>query len=398
MEKNEKIRLGIVYVFVFILAIYMDVQKGNLENDIYIVRDEVGGETKEVDLILNVDNILEDYELSVEIEPRQVTEKEAENYIKKAIEEIDIDFKKIEGKIPLKETYESGIVEAEWNFSPVGVIGTDGEIQYEKISPEGVIVTATVVLECGAYEKIYSFPFQLEKAEMKEEDKVEEDLSLWLENQQQLEGEEKFQLPTTLAGFKTEWKEKKEYFSVKILCLELISVVLILWGKKKEKESMEKKKKEQREMVYPDVLNQLLILLEAGMTARQAWHKIAEQYKEKQRKQLVEESEVYGAILQMDRRLSEGEKERIAYEGFAQQMNTICYRRMVRLLVNNLEKGSKDICQQLGLEAKQAYDQRLLLAKKLGEEASTKMLIPLMLMMVIVMVIVMAPAIMGFAI
>lgn len=398
MEKKEKIRLGIVYVLIFFLALFMDVQKGDLENETYIIRDEVGGETKEVDLILNLDDVFEDYELSVEVEPRQVTEEEAESYMEKAMMEIEEDFEKIERIVPLKEMYVSEIVEAEWSFSPAGIIGTDGEIEFQKVPQEGVIITATVILGCGAYEKIYSFPVQLERAELTEMEKVTEALSVWFENQQQLEGEEKFQLPATLAGITAEWKEKKEYFSIKILCLEFLSIVLISWGKRKEEENTKKKEQELKEMIYPDVLNQLLILLEAGMTTRQAWHRIAEQYGEKKKKLLVGESEVYEAILQMDRRLMEGEKERTAYEGFAQQMNTMCYRRLIRLLVNNLEKGSKDICQQLSLEAKQAYEQRLLLAKKIGEEASTKMLIPLMLMMVLVMVIVMAPAIMGFSI
>jgi len=48
--------------------------------------------------------------------------------------------------------------------------------------------------------------------------------------------------------------------------------------------------------------------------------------------------------------------------------------------------------------SEQAYEQRVLLAKRLGEEASTKMLIPLMLMMVLVMGIVMIPAIISFSI
>ena len=98
----------------------------------------------------------------------------------------------------------------------------------------------------------------------------------------------------------------------------------------------------------------------------------------------------------MDRRLTEGENERNAYETFVGQMDSMSYRRLMRLLINNLEKGSKDICHQLNVEAGQAYEQRLLLAKKLGEEASTKMLIPMMLMMILVMVIVMAPAMIGF--
>ena len=138
--------------------------------------------------------------------------------------------------------------------------------------------------------------------------------------------------------------------------------------------------------------------MEAGMTTRQAWHRIAYQYSEKRKKALIEDSEVYAAIVQMDRKLADGENERSAYESLVTQMDSMCYRRLMRLLINNLQKGNKDICQQLGIEAKQAYEQRILLAKKLGEEASTKMLIPMMLMMLVVMAIIMAPAMMGFAV
>ena len=92
-----------------------------------------------------------------------------------------------------------------------------------------------------------------------------------------------------------------------------------------------------------------------------------------------------------------GEKERIAYERFAMELDVVCYRRLVRVLIGNLEKGSGDIGAYLEEESKKAYEERVLLAKKLGEEASTKMLFPLMLMMLLVMGIVMAPAIIRFS-
>lgn len=398
MEKKEGIKLALVYVFVFLIALYVDTKSGVLEEAGTIVRDELGGESVDVDLLLGVEDVFQEEEVFLEVEPRRVTEEEAERFFSKAIETIELDFSNVQDGIPLKESYEEDLVEAEWSFSPTGVVDADGGFLSEKIPEEGLTITATVLLTCGNYEKTYRFPFRLEKPEITVKEQVEKELSDWIKEQQEKEGEELFQLPTELAGYATEWKEKKEYLSLKILVLEVLSVVLLVFAKKKEKENMEEKRRQQRELLYPEILNQLLILLEAGMTTRQAWHRIAYQYKEKQKKQLVEESEVYTAILQMDRRLSEGEKEKAAYENFAKQMDTMSYRRLVRLLVNNLEKGSKDICQQLSLEAKQAYDQRLLLAKKLGEEASTKMLIPMMLMMVLVMVIVMAPAVMGFSI
>ena len=47
-------------------------------------------------------------------------------------------------------------------------------------------------------------------------------------------------------------------------------------------------------------------------------------------------------------------------------------------------------------ESDDAFKERKLLAKKLGEEASTKMLVPLMLMMIVVMAIIIAPAVLSF--
>ena len=54
------------------------------------------------------------------------------------------------------------------------------------------------------------------------------------------------------------------------------------------------------------------------------------------------------------------------------------------------------VCNYLEEEEHRAYTERILLAKKLGEEASTKMLLPLLLMMMLVMGIVLAPAMIGF--
>ncbi len=398
MQKKEKTILIIVYLLTFLLAIYMDIKQGKLEAGEIIYRNDVGEDEIDVELLLEVDGVFENHSVDLTIEPRKLTANEAEKYFKVVTEKIDKDFEKIDSIVPIKKNYEKGIIKAKWSFSPVGYIGIDGIIDSAKIPEEGMLFTATVVLQSGTYEKVYQFPFFLDKPVLSPQEKVEQELSAWFDKQQNMEGESVFQLPKEIAGYSLEWKEKGEYLTVKILILEILSVVLLFFARKKEKENAEKKKYQQREIVYPELINQLLILLEAGMTTRQAWRRIAIQYAEKRKQKLVEESEVYNAIVQMDKQLSEGEKERIAYENFMNQMELMSYRRLMRLLINNLEKGNRDICVQLSLEAKQAYDKRLLLAKKLGEEASTKMLIPMMLMMVLIMVIVMAPAIMGIQI
>lgn len=395
MEKKEIFRLGIIYILVFFLAVCSDVRNSVLEDNI-IEREQVGGDSTHVDLLLDVGDEVKDYEVSLEIEPAQITEKEAEEYFSKAIKQIDSEYKKITRSVPIKESYEKGLVEAEWSFSPAGIIKTDGNIVFEKVPEEGVILVANALLQSGAYERIYSFPFKLYPPQWTLQERIQQELETYIAKQQKKEGTTDFYLPKEVNGLPATWKENKEYICFKVLLLEIVSFVLLVFAKKKENESLMEKQRYKRELQYPEIVNQLLILMEAGMTTRQAWHRIAYQYNEKRKKQLVEESEVYAAIVQMDRRLSEGENERSAYENFVKQMDSMCYRRLMRLLINNLQKGNKDICQQLGIEAKQSYEQRILLAKKLGEEASTKMLIPMMLMMMVVMAIIMAPAMMGF--
>ena len=62
------------------------------------------------------------------------------------------------------------------------------------------------------------------------------------------------------------------------------------------------------------------------------------------------------------------------------------------LLSQNLRKGTKGLTNLLQREAQEAFEERKNMAKKLGEEAGTKLMIPLFLMLAVVFVIVTVPA------
>ena len=62
------------------------------------------------------------------------------------------------------------------------------------------------------------------------------------------------------------------------------------------------------------------------------------------------------------------------------------------LLSQNLRKGTKGLTQMLRMEAIQAFEERKARAKRLGEEAGTKLLAPMFLMLAVVLVIVIVPA------
>ena len=72
--------------------------------------------------------------------------------------------------------------------------------------------------------------------------------------------------------------------------------------------------------------------------------------------------------------------------------------KFTNLLVQNLKKGSNGILAALRQEAKNAFEERRNMARKLGEEAGTKLLLPMMLMLGIVMVLIIIPAYFSFSV
>lgn len=397
MEKKDIKKLGLVFAAILLLSIYMDRSKGNLTATGSILRNEAGGNEKEVHLSLDMEGIGKDYEYLLKVEPVRVTGEQAEQYFAGAIGEIEEDFQAIADEIPMKEEYQEGFVTAEWSMDAWKYVAADGKILQEKLPEEGVVVNASVTLTCGAYEQIYQFPFELTKYPLSKEQEILEEIEEWLDKEMSKEGEEEFCLPKEVSGTSLSWSEKRESITLKILVMELLAVFVLAFAKRQKQEQEKKELERKLEFDYPDVVAQLTLLLGAGMNTRQAWNRIATRYSDKRQKEQIAAKPAYEGIARLNRRIQEGENEKIAYQKFANEIQNLSYHHLIRLLVGNMEKGSGGICAVLEQESKQAYEQRILQAKKLGEEASTRMLMPLMLMLVVVMAIIMIPAMVSFA-
>ena len=77
-------------------------------------------------------------------------------------------------------------------------------------------------------------------------------------------------------------------------------------------------------------------------------------------------------------------------------MEKIGYQKFLKLICiqeRNLEKGTRDIGEMLAAEAREAWEQRKSEARKRGEEASMKLLFPMMCLFVLVLVILLFPAV-----
>ena len=68
------------------------------------------------------------------------------------------------------------------------------------------------------------------------------------------------------------------------------------------------------------------------------------------------------------------------------------YKKLVSLLTQGQKVGNRRLIEQLQEEAERVFLERKQAARKLGEEAGTKLLLPMMMMLMIVMAIVTIPA------
>lgn len=157
-----------------------------------------------------------------------------------------------------------------------------------------------------------------------------------------------------------------------------------------DRDLYDKVNKRNREMLldYPEIINKFTLLVGAGMSLSNAWGRITKEYKEKgrQKRYAYEEMSItYGELLL-------GISEPIAYERFGRRAKLLPYLRFSSLLVQNLKKGSSDLLHSLELEAAQAFEERKELAKRMGEEAGTKLLVPMMLMLMLVLTVILVPA------
>ncbi len=97
-------------------------------------------------------------------------------------------------------------------------------------------------------------------------------------------------------------------------------------------------------------------------------------------------------VLYTCRELQAGVAEGAAYEHFGKRTGLREYIRLASLLGQNLKRGSSTLLERLRQEAEKSSEESLLRARKLGEEAGTRLLVPMVLMLAIVMVMIMIPA------
>lgn len=393
---TEKTKIKKILAAVLLLIVFVMVRQqtaGSLEHG-SLQRKEPGEGSSQKSLEAIVDG--ESYDINVEIAERRFTKKEVKKELKKAKKEIDATFlgdnkslNSVKKPVVMKDSYRNGNVEAEWRLDSYDVINTEGEFVKKELPKKGVLLEACVLLSCGEETEEYSFGFHVFSPDLS----VKEQIETALEKQNQKNKTKKnFILPKKLGKKEIQWKEQNPHTVEILLLLGVVTGVLLKFRGLEEERKKKKKREEELLLSYPQLVTTLALLIGAGMPVSKAWGRMAGRYK----KNGTVKNAAYEEICYTWNEIQDGVGERKAYENFGNRCALWQYKRLASLLTQNLRKGSSELTELLSKESELAMEQRRNLAKRLGEEAGTKLLLPMMLMLCMIVALIIVPALIKF--
>lgn len=375
-----------------------------LSEDTSMNRDSYGGDRKTQEYYVSVDGQLEEELVVVEVDALEYSEEEVENIFEQVMAELDVivlgdneTCDHVESRLNFVDSIEGYPVDITWQIEPFGILEVDGTIVQEKVAKDGSMVKATAVLSSGERDAMYIMNFMVYP-------KTKSEKEMWLEkiensvvsSEKATRTQEQFVLPDTVDGKEIEWVRKSDTRGYDILFLGVVLCALIIWRRKQNEKEAVEKMKAQMMRDYPDILSKFTLLLETGLTLKTAWKKIVDNYEIE--KESCGKHAVYEEMCITCKEMNSGIPEAESYERFGKRCGLVNYMKFGALLSQNLRKGNKGLAGILAMESMQAFEIRKSEAKRLGEEASAKLLIPMFAMLAVVMLIVIVPAFMSIQI
>ena len=337
-------------------------------------------------------------EFSVTVSEQEYTEEELDAVFQEASEDLE---KLILGENEsldevrddlelISEIPETGI-SVSWEIDNYEVMDLQGNLISENLTDDGTLVKLSASLLYGKRQAVHEFyakvyPTMISRAERQMSDLKEEIARA----DEETAAEDHLVLPDQINGERVEWSYTADTRAFAILILGAGTAAMICISKDQSGKEEEKRRIRQMKTDYPQIINKFNLYIGAGMTIRRAWSCIADDYEKKRErygKRVAYEEMIY-TLHEIQGGAPEGE----CYEKYGNRCGISRYRKFGTMLSQNLRKGSRGITDLLEREAEEAFEDRKNMAKKLGEEAGTKLMIPMFIMLSVVFVIVTVPA------
>ena len=339
--------------------------------------------------------------VQIQVPPRRYTEQEAAEVFAKVKAGI---LEEILGENPsLQEvrhdlilpTEKPGGIRIAWRSSEPEVLDEDGTILVGWESDSGTQVTLQAEITDGFYRDEMEVSAIVYPPEKSEAEQLASQLAKQVEQEAAKQpGAVQVALPREFEGRTLRFRKET---GTEYLLFPVLGVVLAMffhWQAKNTEMEARKKREKQLQYDYADLVYQLMVFTGAGLTVSRAWKQIVDNYEKRLGNRTSQPRAVYEEMEIALGEMENGRPESQAVSRFGERCQLNEYRRLSSILGQNRHTGMKNLQELLAQEMDTAWEQQKQAAKRLGEEAGTKLLLPLFLMLLVVMVLVMVPAMM----
>lgn len=397
---NLKSWLIVITGFV-IFGICNSFLKVNTVENNYINRP--GVDEYDTEMEIEVEGLLDKPQrIEIPVTKRTYSKDEANEAIKKGLEEIlltlpgeNSSLQNITTDLNLTNEISDLGLSVIWDFGESELIDILGNVHNENLK-ENRNIDIEVSLSYETYEESYIIPITVCPKILSDDERLLNGLIDKIANvDKESAQKDGYTLPDTYEGKRLIYHYGEAFnFNIIPIMGTVIAILLYLQEKEKERRSTEKRKRELMKD-YPDIVSKLIVFIGAGLSVRQSWESIVIDY-ENECKENNERRYAYEEMVKALAKLKTGIYENTVYKDFGRSCGLRQYMKLASLLEQNRRNGLANLHSLLSMESQSAWDERINLARREGEELNTKLLLPLFMMLLIVMMIIIVPALLIF--
>ncbi len=363
-----------------------------------IRREDAGGRERDVVLRAYIEGTEKEEEISVTVRPRKYSEQELDELIGRVMLYIDEtlpgeneSLEKVNRPLYFASDYPGENITIEWEPEDYNLIASDGSLcstqEYELPAETSV----TAVICCGDDEFRYEKRIIVTGREMDEESIAAQLEGAVREADEASAGDMEMALPQQVDGHDITWGYKTGTSLCWIVLMAVCIIAFLVYYQEEQlKEQMEERTTALKE-AYPVFVHRMVLMLGAGMTVRRSLEQLAADY-ERDGAESGPDVWIFRELKYAGIQMESGVPETEVYMSLGRRTELPEYMKFSQLLLQWIKRGSRGMEEMMRQEAYEAEKQRRDTARRRGETAGTKLMLPMMILLVIVLGIVMAPA------
>ena len=353
-------------------------------------------------------------EISIRVDPVQYTESEIIELFENSFDEVEAlvlgeneSRDHVTKSLDLIREYNG--FEISWDIEDISAVNYNGDLKVDLREGEERTVNLYAVFSMDNVTEVFAFPVNLVGKTTGEQEQLLENILRKIEQANDVHSRQVV-LPEEIDGYRIDFRRKGENNGYLFLLLAVCAAVLILLFYDRRLEQRLKKRQEEMMLDFTEIVSKLSLLYEAGLSIRGSLERVVSDHEQKisekpalltgngKKKRETPSPEDHFAYREMKlalEKINRGTSEAEAYSQFGRRCGLYPYIKLGNLLEQNLNKGTKGMQELLKKEVEDAFEERKRIARKKGEEAGTKLLLPMAMMLLVVIVIVAVPALMS---